>query len=59
MAQESIPLLRGMPVLIMRRGVYPNKSEIMDIQADWPGYIVRTESVFTPCRFAVTVQRKK
>lgn len=59
MAQESIPLLRGMPVLVMRRGVYPNKAEILDIHANWPGYTVRTETIYQPCRFAVTVQRRK
>lgn len=54
-----VPMLRGKPVLVMRRGVYPNKSEISDVIAAWPNHTVRTETMFNPCRFVVTVQRRK
>ena len=56
--QTVLPLLKGRPVLVMRRGVYPNRSEIVDIQASWPGHVVRTENMFNPCRFCITVQRR-
>lgn len=51
-------LCKGMPVLIMRRGVYPNREEVKDVMASWPDHVVRTEPVFQPTRFAITVQRK-
>lgn len=52
------PLLRGKPVLVMRRGVFPNKADILDVAASYPNHVVRTETMFSPCRFCVTVQRK-
>lgn len=51
-------LLKGRPVLIMRRGVYPNRTEVADVIASYPNHIVRTETMFEPCRFALTVQRR-
>lgn len=55
--QNVQPLLKGMPVLVMRRGTYPNRREILGIVENWPGYIVQTEPAFHPCRFVVTVRR--
>ena len=52
------PFLRGKPVLVMRTGHYPNKADIRSVTESYPGHIVRTEPVFNPCRFAVTVQRR-
>ena len=57
--QTVLPLLKGVPVLVMRRGVYPNKSEVCDVIASWPGHIVRTEVMHNPCRFVITAQRRK
>ena len=52
--QNVIPLLKGMPVLLMRRGVFPNKSEILDVMQSYPGYIVAVEPAAQ--RFAITVR---
>lgn len=54
-----IPMLKGKPVLVMRRGLYPNRKDICDVQMSWPGHIVRTEAMHQPCRFVVTVQRPR
>ena len=51
-------LLRGKPVLVMRTGHYPNKADIKSVAESFPGLVIRTEPVFNPCRFAVTVSRK-
>ena len=56
--QTVLPLLKGRPVLVMRRGVYPNRSEVSDVLASWPNHIVRTEVMHNPCRFTITVQRR-
>ena len=53
-----IPMLKGRPVLVMRRGLYPNRNDIVDVQMSWPGHIVRTEAMHQPYRFVVTVSRK-
>lgn len=58
MAQQALPLLKGCPVLVMRRGAFPNRAEIKDIQASYPGSVVRTEHMFNPCRFVVTVAKR-
>jgi hypothetical protein len=50
-------LLKGMPVLIMRRGLYPNKADIVDITSRFPNHTVRTEVIHQPAtRFVVTVR---
>lgn len=53
--QNVVPLLKGMPVLLMRRGIFPNRSEILDVMKSYPGYIVAVEPAAH--RFAVTVRR--
>lgn len=59
MAQQVLPFLKGTPVLVMRRGLFPNHQDIADVQSAWPNHIVRTETMHQPCRFTVTVQRRK
>lgn len=51
--------LKGRPVLVMRRGIYPNKSEVQDIIRSYPidRFIVMVEPL-TPARFAITVRSK-
>lgn len=56
--QQTLPLLKGCPVLVMRRGAFPNRAEIKDVQASYPGSVVRTEHMFNPCRFVVTVAKR-
>ena len=52
-------LLKGKPVLVMRRGLFPNKADIVDIMSRFPDSVVRTETMHNPStRFVVTVQRK-
>ena len=51
-------LLKGMPVLTMKRGHWPNKSDIADVQAAWPQHTVRVEVLHYPgTRYCVTVRR--
>lgn len=50
--------LLGMPVLVLRRGLYPNKQEVLDVQASWPGHTVRCEALASPNRFALTVRKQ-
>ena len=52
-------LLKGKPVLVMRRGLFPNKADIVDIASRFPDSVIRTETMHNPStRFVVTVQRK-
>jgi hypothetical protein len=52
-----LDLLKGMPVLTMRAGCYPNKADILEIMARYPGATVRTEVIHHPfTRFTVTVR---
>ena len=52
-------LLKGKPVLVMRRGLFPNKADIVDIALRFPECVIRTETMHNPStRFVVTVQRK-
>lgn len=52
-------LLKGMPVLVMKRGHWPNKNDIADVMAAWPGYTIRTEVLHHPgTRYCVTVRRQ-
>lgn len=51
-------LLRGKPVLVMRRGLYPNHADILAVMESYPNHVIRTEPVFNPSRFAITVQRR-
>lgn len=47
--------LKGNPVFICRRGVYPNRLELMDVVTHWSlTHLVRTERV-NANRFAITV----
>lgn len=52
------PMLHGKPVFVMRTGLYPNKADIQSVMQSYPNHVVRTEPVFNPCRFAITVARK-
>ena len=53
------PLLKGVPILIMRRGVYPNKLEMSDITARlFSTHMIRVEYL-PDARFCVTAQRRK
>lgn len=54
--QQTPHILKGKPVLIMRRGTFPNRAEIRDIQASYPGSVVRTEP--WGIRFVVTVAKR-
>lgn len=51
--------LKGRPVLVMRRGIYPNKSEVQDIIRSYPidRFTVMVEPI-NPARFAITVRSK-
>lgn len=51
------PMLKGKPVWSLRPGMFPNKAEIKQLQADFPG-LIRTEHRHNPCVFVVTVSRK-
>lgn len=52
-----LDLLKGKPVLLMKRGHYPNKADIIDILSRFPNTVVRVETIHFPTtRFAVTVQ---
>lgn len=52
-------LLKGKPVLVMRRGLFPNKADIVDIMSRFPDSVVRTETMHNPAtRFVVTVHRR-
>lgn len=51
-------MLYGKPVFVMRIGLYPNKADVQSVMRDYPNHIVRTEPMFNPCRFAITVARK-
>lgn len=54
-----IDMLKGKPVLVMKRGLFPNKADIVDLMSRFPNCIVRTETMHTPStRFVVTVQRR-
>ena len=52
-----VQLLKGKPVWSLRPGQFPNREEIRQIAADFPG-IIRTEHRHQPCTFVVTVSRK-
>lgn len=58
MDRQPLYLLKGRPVLMMRRGVFPNRAEIKDIQLLYPGSVVRTEHISNPPRFVVTVAKR-
>lgn len=48
--------LKGCPVFIMRRGIYPNREELNQICADYAKtHLIRTERV-SGNRFAITAQ---
>ena len=54
-----LDLLKGKPVLVMRRGLFPNKADIIDLVSRFPDCIIRTETMHVPStRFVVTVQRR-
>lgn len=53
-------LLKGRPVIVFRRGAFPNRLDIQDVQARFPGMTVRTEvSHAHGTRFVVTVAPRK
>ena len=54
---NGAPLLKGKPVWSLRPGHFPNRSEIRQLAADFPG-VIRTEHRYQPCVFVVTVSRK-
>ena len=51
------PLLKNKPVWSLRPGHFPNRKEIQQLAADFPG-VIRTEHRHQPCVFVVTVSRK-
>ncbi len=52
-------LLKGFPVLVMRRGLYPNKADVLDIMSRFPNHTIRCEVIHQPAtRFVVTAQRR-
>lgn len=60
MSATIVPLLKGVPVLVMRRGTYPNKSDVADIVNRLRDtHTVRTEYIGDIGCFAVTAQRRK
>lgn len=57
MSADLRNLLKGMPVLVMGAGHYPNKADIVDIMARYPGATIRTEVIHHPrTRFVVTIR---
>lgn len=53
-------LLKGRPVITFRRGQFPNRQDILDVQARFPNTTVRTEvSHAHGTRFVVTVAPRK
>lgn len=53
-------LLKGRPVITFKRGQFPNRLDIVDVQARFPGMTVRTEvSHAHGTRFVVTVAPHK
>lgn len=53
-------LLKGRPVITFRRGQFPNRLDIVDVQARFPNMTVRTEvSHAHGTRFVVTVAPRK
>ena len=61
MSQQILPLLKGMPVLIMRAGHWPNRADVLCVKAQYPGHTVFEEHIHTKVgvRFALTVRRWK
>ena len=54
---QTLDLLKGMPVFVMRAGHFPNKADIIDIRSRWPNATIRTETIHHPhTRFVVTVR---
>ena len=54
-----VDMLKGKPVLVMRRGLYPNKADIVDIASRYPNAVIRTETMHVPStRFVITAQVK-
>lgn len=59
MTQLSLPLLRGKPVFVLKRGHYPNKSEVQQLQAANPDAVLVVETLHQPfTTFVVTAVRK-
>lgn len=57
-AQQVLPLLKGKPIAIFRKGCFPNVTEVCDVQLRNPGAVVRVENVYVlgrHPRFAITV----
>lgn len=55
-----INFLKGRPVITFKRGQFPNRLDIADVQARFPNMIVRTEvSRAHGTRFVVTVAPRK
>lgn len=56
---QVVDMLRGKPILTMRRGCYPNKADIVMLLADHPNCIIRVETMHVPLTtFVVTAQRR-
>ena len=52
-----LDLLKGKPVLTMRRGCYPNKADIIDLMSRFPNHVICTETMHVPhTTFVVTAQ---
>lgn len=52
-------LFQGMPVLVMRKGHWPNQRDIEQVQQAWPDHEVKIETQHFPCtRFCITVRHR-
>lgn len=57
--QHALPLLKGRPIWWLRRGQFPNKAEMADLCARYPGCTLRVETAHAPyTTFVVTAQRR-
>jgi hypothetical protein len=39
----SIPLLKGIPMLVMKRGECPNRNDVESVRRSWPNHLLRLE----------------
>lgn len=57
-AQQVLPLLKGKPIAVFRKGCFPNREEVRDVQLRNPGCTIRVENMYVlgkHPRFAITV----
>lgn len=59
MTQLPLPLLRGRPLYVLKRGHYPNRSEVLQMQEAHPDAVLVVETLHQPfTTFVVTAVRK-